>query len=296
MRRAPLLLLAIPAIAGTFGACGGGGETVTIGASAAAIRDAGQATLAADSARLEMTMTMEAAGFPGLDVPLEITASGVTDFAGGTSVVDVDMSGMFDAFSALAPEGEGLGALEGMGHLRQIQDGTVLYQCGGMYEMVAGAECVRIDLAEVPGFDASQVGGASPADATALLESLQGADGEVEEVGVEEVDGVRTTHLRGSFTLAGAIGDLPDDTAADLEQAYEQFGLDGRLDEPQQVDVWIDDEGRVRKLRQELSFGDAMGALVEVRYSDFGVEVDPDIPDDAVDLSEVVPDLGGLID
>lgn len=295
MRRAPLLLLA-PVAAGRV-ACGGAGETVTIGASAAAIRQAGETTLAADSARMDMTMTMDLGELlPGADESIELTASGITDFAGGRSEVDIDMSAMFEQFADLLPEGPGRAQVAAMfsGGLRQIQDGTVLYQCGAMYEQFAGAECIRIDLEEVPGFDATQLGGASPADAAALLESLQGTDGEVEEVGEEDIDGVRTTHLRGSFTLAAAIDELPADAAEEMQAAYEQMGLEGAFDDEQQIDVWIDDQGRVRQLRQDLGFGgdDGFGAIVEVRYSDFGTDVEIELPEDFVDGSELL----GVID
>jgi hypothetical protein len=265
-------------------------------ASAGAIASAGQATIDADTARMVTTMTMDVGGLvPGFDQPIELTAEGEVDFANDRSVLELDLGAMFEQFAG--PESGG-GEAGGLGELfgepmRMIQDGTVQYQCGPMYRLAAGAECVRIDLADLPGFDAARFGTPSPADPGALLESLQGT-GAVEEVGDEDVDGVPTTHFRGTFTLADAMADLPADASEEIEAAYERLGLDGGLDDEQRFDVWIDEDGRVRQLRQHLALGgeDGLTTSVEVRFVEFGIDVDLDLPTDVVDYEDVFGPLG----
>jgi hypothetical protein len=277
-------------------ACGGGDEQVVIEATPAAVAAAGQSTLDAESARVEFTMTVDLGGF-GLpvDAPLEIAGEGLIDFTGRRTSLELDLSSMLAAFGDDVPAGVGSMFDD---PVRSIQDGTVSYQCAGFYELLLGSECIRMDLEELTGRDLERMpANGLSADPASLLRSLGGTD-EVEEVGQEEVFGVTTTHLRGTFTLSDAIAALPGDAAEELQAAYERMGLDeSGLDTGQQFDVWVDEAGRVRQIRQTIDLGGLAGggdpATFEMRYVEFDVDVDIEVPTDAVDLSELTGLLGG---
>lgn len=109
-----------------------------------------------------------------------------------------------------------------------------------------------------------------PARQLALVDALD--HDAAEEVGTEELDGVSTTHYR----VPGDDGD---------------------------AEVWLDDEGRVRRFSFPLPTPDdvpegidvADGAVVTVEYFDFGVEVDIEVPpaEDRVDAGPLLEQLGG---
>jgi hypothetical protein len=117
--------------------------------------------------------------------------------------------------------------------------------------------------------------GAGPAglgsgDPTEVLASLGETAGDVEEVGQESVRGAETTHYR---------------TTVDLTRVE---GADKRgLGDTIRTDVWVGEDGLVRRLRQQVPFSNA-GQTGEVHftleYFDFGVEerIEPPPEDDVV--------------
>src|SRR5262245_13031465 len=150
MRAQQLILPSLVALAAA--GCGGGEDGLVVDASASAVARAGEATLDAETAQMVTTMTLDAGGLvPGLDEPIEITAHGAVDFTNHRSVTELDMGAMFEQLAGGALGGADAAALgEMFGEpIRMIQDGTVLYQCGAVYEFAAGAECVRIDASEL---------------------------------------------------------------------------------------------------------------------------------------------------
>ncbi|MFJ8810636.1 DUF1396 domain-containing protein [Streptomyces sp. NPDC102490] len=97
----------------------------------------------------------------------------------------------------------------------------------------------------------NQLGGASQADKNPATEStfLTGAK-DVEKVGTETVDGVETTHYKGTVTLADlekSIGDedkaTRDKRQKSLEQ-YEKMGLDKLT-----MDMWVDGDEQTKQFR-----------------------------------------------
>ncbi|MEU1045103.1 DUF1396 domain-containing protein [Streptomyces sp. NPDC005897] len=97
----------------------------------------------------------------------------------------------------------------------------------------------------------NQLGSASQADKNPATEStfLTGAK-DVEKVGTETVDGVKTTHYKGTVTLADlekSIGDedkaTRDKRQKSLEQ-YEKMGLDKLT-----MDMWVDGDDQTKQFR-----------------------------------------------
>jgi hypothetical protein len=159
---------------------------------------------------------------------------------------------------------------------------------------------VRVDLeetAEAEGLDAESLLGGQTGPA-GLLSQLDGASGGLEELGSEEVRGVDTTHLRVTVDTAAAI-ERSDPAIRDQLRTYaEATGLP----ETYPMELWIDDDGLVRRIRTTLDVPDAAGGGQPVTQQttlelyDFGVNVDLEAPlaEETVELADLVAELEDL--
>ncbi|MEU9217102.1 DUF1396 domain-containing protein [Streptomyces sp. NPDC048376] len=97
----------------------------------------------------------------------------------------------------------------------------------------------------------NQLGSASQADKNPATEStfLTGAK-DVEKVGSETVDGVKTTHYKGTVTLADLEKSIGDEDKATQEkrqkslEQYEKMGLDKLT-----MDMWVDGDDQTKQFR-----------------------------------------------
>jgi hypothetical protein len=221
--------------------------------------------------------------------------------AGGTKVTMTgSISGSSSDTSELSAEGEFDGEQGRMtltvtddGRTEKTDlafDGTVYYvrlPPAGSAGLPEGKEWLRVDVAEFspggPDEDLStflQFAQTNPANA---LGFLRGASDDMEEVGTEDVDGAETTHYRGTADL-----EVVADEAGDLGPVYEQLLETSEFTEIP-IDVWIDDDGRVRRLVYELPVPEARGggtATITLEFADFGADVDvtPPSEDESFDL------------
>ncbi|OPF74605.1 DUF1396 domain-containing protein [Streptomyces antioxidans] len=128
---------------------------------------------------------------------------------------------------------------------------------GGSEEAAAGLHgksWLKLDFGGPGGKAAGGLGGGSlshqaeknPADESAFL---SGAD-DVKRIGEETIDGVRTTHYRGTITLRQMRAGLKDQDAATRERreknlkTYEKVGID-RVS----MDLWVDPDGHTKRFR-----------------------------------------------
>ncbi|MBS1894553.1 MAG: LppX_LprAFG lipoprotein [Actinobacteria bacterium] len=113
--------------------------------------------------------------------------------------------------------------------VESIVDGTTSYSNSDAFEPIAdGKKWVKLDFSGA----AKLQGGATPTpgnpqEGLKVLENVQDA----EVVGKEQIDGVPTTHYRGTFPATEEV-----------------FGVKSHFSAPR-ADVWIDSQGRVRRLR-----------------------------------------------
>lgn len=274
--------IAVVALVSLVGAaCGGGG-----GASARqVVADAPAATLEASTARTSTRMTMS--GIAGTTTPIDITADGAVDFETGAAELSMDMG------EALRGTG-----MDGSMVVRTI--GDVVYLQSPLFANgvpgVTADSWLRIDLGETTqaqglGLDQlRQLGDNDPRQGLAVLRGV--TDG-VQELGSEQVRGTSTTRYRARIDLeraareAGAVTD---------EESFQRFlaTIDA---ETLRVDVWIDDDNRVRRIRMPMPLAaDAGGGevVVETEYYDFGADLDVVAPpsDDVVDLGPLLERLG----
>jgi hypothetical protein len=205
--------------------------------------------------------------------------------------------------------------LPGVGEIDAIftfDDGFVIYMdfaalLAGAPSELASKHWVSMDfdaLAELSGggVDLGKILQSSSNDPTSSLDHLRGATN-VTEVGSADVRGVDTTHYRATVDLEKAIAESP---AASKEAL--QALLDVYTDTTQEIEVWIDGDDRVRRVKTSVDMstiqlpaaampdGGFDGTMsVTQEFYDFGAEAAIDLPaDDEVidflDLLSMLPD------
>lgn len=121
---------------------------------------------------------------------------------------------------------------------------------------------------------------AGSADAGEVLRSLEAAGGDVEDLGEETVRGVSTTHYRGSIDLDRLEQKLRNEGKADVAKLVSR-AYESETSIP--VEVWIDQDGIVRRIREVLPIGDGDGGTgltmdMQIELYDFGAEPDISLP------------------
>lgn len=113
------------------------------------------------------------------------------------------------------------------------------------------------------------LGPSDPADpdASSLLGGLASVIGPVQRVGTQAVDGVSTTEYR--FVVE------PDKVTAKMTKATAQqkVEIDQSFGPAHPVLIWVDDQGRLRRIQVQLVFPNVATMTSTVTYSDFGVAV-----------------------
>jgi len=171
-------------------------------------------------------------------------------------------------------------------------DGLVMYMRSPLFRTLPSDKWVKLDmekLAKKEGIDLSSVLDAGQADPSQSLNMLM-ASTDAHPVGYDRVRGVFTTH----YTLNVDLGRLAKGSAA-LRKSFEMLrNLTGVQSFP--AEAWIDDQGRVRRMKIDMSFNTPTGgaftmAMTEDLYA-FGVKVkvQPPDPSQVVDAAAL---LGG---
>ena len=172
----------------------------------------------------------------------------------------------------------------GPGTIEIIRDDTTMYMRGGVIAEVAGdAETwVEVDLgSDSPAARQLQDLAAGQSDPSLLPDDLFGVTEEVEAIGTRSVDGVETTGYRISVDLVTALERVPGENREALRLNIEEIQRGGGETELD-AEVWIDDEGFVRRTVYEYVGAEQLGGGVIRAVSDlseFGEPVDLQIPD-----------------
>jgi hypothetical protein len=261
IRRTLLALLVTTALA----ACGGGdgdadgGEATRAVDGYTALRAAPEATLDAGPAKLHYLI--EVGG-------QRIEADGVADMAHQLMSLDL--------------------AIPGAGEVQMVVRERTLYMQvpeEARSELGVTTPWLSIDTLRageaVTGMTSGVGGSNDPGDALAGLRGV--AEDGVDEVGTEELRGVRTTHFRADVDLRKAIeesGDVTDREA--FERFAEQLGGGTAT-----YDVWLDDDGLVRKLRFDAPV-QGTEVVVTMELYDFGEADLPLVPaaEDVTDITD----------
>lgn len=160
---------------------------------------------------------------------------------------------------------------EGTAEIRLVD--KAMYIGGGpeAAKEMDGKSWIKFDLSGT-GVDEqmNQMGSASQADKNPATEStfLTGAK-DVEKVGTETVEGVKTTHYKGTVTLADLEKTIGDEGEATREkrqkslEQYEKMGVDKLT-----MDMWVDGDDRTKQFRMR---ADADKGPLDMTFTFLGV-------------------------
>ncbi|MCX5036004.1 MULTISPECIES: LolA-like protein [Streptomyces] len=160
---------------------------------------------------------------------------------------------------------------EGTAEIRLVD--KAMYIGGGpeAAKEMDGKRWIKFDLSGT-GVDEqmNQMGSASQADKNPATEStfLTGAK-DVEKVGTETVEGVKTTHYKGTVSLAHlekSIGDEDEATREKREKSleqYEKLGVDKLT-----MDMWVDGDDQTKQFRMR---ADADKGPLDMTFTFLGV-------------------------
>jgi hypothetical protein len=144
---------------------------------------------------------------------------------------------------------------------------------------------IELDLAKLArqrGVDLGGLLNASPTPSNALA-YLQGAH-DVHKVGDEQVGGDDTTHYRVTADVRRAARKAKGSTRSSLKGVITDAGV-----KQLPVDVWVDSNGYIRKVRYEEHAGRQQAAQVTIELHDFGarVAIKPPPKETVVDLTQL---------
>ncbi len=246
-----------------------------------------QATTAAKSARIAMTISADGTGSKAFG----LTSDGVADFVTGDSDLTMKLNG---AGADFFPGGIEVRTVDGASYTKLPES------IGGIF---GGAHWLKMPnfgaAGLVPGFDQS--------DPTQFLAYLETISNSVKKVGTESIRGVETTHYSAILDLAKAVN--RSHVPASLKDALGKiFKKDGSsLTIP--ADVWVDNDGLARRIQLKLDLGkladdsaagnNADGAstmTMSMDLYDFGAPVHVAAPpaSDTIDFNDFGKNVGGL--
>ena len=256
---------------------GCGGDTLSFDP----VANAASTTIASQSERVSFTATMNIDGVGGM----AFSGAGIFDGRSRTGALNM-------RFTLPADVQAQLGVVDPT--MQMIMDGRhglVMYMRSQLFRTLAADKWVKLDmekLAKKQGIDLSSVMDANRADPSQTLQMLM-ASKDAHPIGFDRVRGVFTTH----YTLNVDLGRLAKGSK-ELGKTYEMLRkLTGVQSYP--AEAWIDDQGRVRRLKIDMSFNGPTGGAFTMSMSEdlyaFGVKVNVQPPDasQVVDASALLP-------
>lgn len=224
------------------------GGTAVSGCGASATLDpiarAAEVTSHQEGARISLTMRFSSSALPG---GLAITANGYIDERHRSGEMSMDLSGIPGA--AALPGG-------GVGTVQMIFQYPVIYMnmpsLAG--RLPGGKTWMKLDLnkaAQTAGIDISQFSSLNQTDPTQFLDYLRASSGDVARVGDEPLGGMSTTHYRATLQLSRILDRLPASQQALAKTALEKLGNASAIP----VDVWVDAQGRLRRMQLSIGAG-----------------------------------------
>jgi hypothetical protein len=267
-----LLVLALACCAAVLAGCGISKTIDPVAAAATKTEDAGGVKV-----HMTMQVTDPATG------PVTITADGVTDDTQADMTMDFSqVPGASQAFA-------GDSSME----MRFLEEGgdPVLYMHVPFLasKLPGGQTWVRMDLEQAGksmGIDFSQLMSGANENPGQTLDMLR-ASGDVTEVGTEDLDGVSTTHYTATIDLTKEADRLGSGGQA-MVQRLIAMGAPSTIP----VDVWVSDDGYVRRMTMDESMvqqGRATDMKLTLDMSDYGTTVNVTAPpsDETYDITDL---------
>jgi len=229
---------------------------------------------------------------PGFSDAFRFGGEGAWDAKVGKTQMSLDLSSLVDMMKGMAGSLGGDASAAGLDgddfKFEVVLDGLVMYMRMPFLadKLPGGKEWVKIDLREaasqVPGLDLDQFMQFANNGPQTTLEYLEGVSGPIEPVGTETVHGARTTQYRTSIDVAKMTNAVPEGQREALgsmiDQLVKQTGLDSIP-----VDVWVGEDGLVRKLVMTLTMkqpggSDSATASMTFELFDYGEPVHITLP------------------
>jgi hypothetical protein len=271
-----LSLLAVPAAATALASCGAY-EPLREG-----VEDAADRTIDTRTADLSVEASAGIEGVPSAKIHIE--GDGQMDLA--RNLVRLDLE------ATVPGHGRGIRMEEIM-----TADGTVMYlRSPRTGDLPAGKEWIRIDLVKASkrlGVDPTALPQASQNDPAEMLRFLR-AVSDVKPVEFERLDGVTTIHHKAKVDLKRYPDLAPAHRRADARRSVRRLIelMGGRSTMP--MDVWVDEAKLVRRIAMDMGMrlpgGRSMQTTFDLRFSDFGSDVDVELPADGktIDYDDLV--------
>lgn len=303
--RKALALLAAAGVVAVAAGCGGAGTSLSADPlTPEQLAQAASASAEAQSSRFELAFDMT---FPGMPGTFAFSGEGAFDATNERATMSLDLSSLGGLLGGL------MGGLGGFTpgqappdftrpdawKLDAIVDGQVVYlRFPAMSsELPEGKTWVRMDAAAqgktAQDFGLSGLGDFTNEDPRALLEILEAVSGEIETVGTEELRGTQTTHYRATLDLRHFDQLAPKADSQELGEMLDELVEQAGFSELP-FDVWLDDEGLVRKVEASFSMApegesEKLEASLSFELYDYGVEVDvaPPPADEVADASSL---------
>ena len=266
------------------------GSVESDGGPIAVLAAAPEATAATDTARV--AFQMEGTG----EMPISMAAEGLIDFANKRTSMEMDLGEMMASMGA--PSGVD-------GRMQFVLDDLTMYMRSGLFSAMGAPGVgpdtwIRFDLetlGQQQGMDLGQLMGGSTNDPRQGLAFLKGVtEGGVQEVGTEDVRGESTTHYKATVDLEKAASE----SGAFVDEASFRTFIDQFETTEIDVDAWLDDEGRVRRISMPLPLPASNPAAAQLGemsmsmdYFDFGTDAEIEIPTDSVDFQKLMANAGG---
>jgi hypothetical protein len=282
-RRSRALTIAVVAAVSVLAGCGASQPFPYGGASAPGVDVPGPAVLAAvkatnseKSAKVAMRMEMDGLG----DQKFEMNADGVMSLDGKSIDITAKVDAADESFEM---------KMRGVG-------GAFYMNMSG----VPGAPDGWMKLSTKDLGASAGPGLGTAGNPNQLLDYLYGVADTVKEVGHEDVRGVATTHYFAVLDLNRVLDDeaVPPPVRDRLRG---EFGGLGIVMPMIPADIWVDDEGLVRKMQMVIDFSEMFGGFVgddaptiittmTVELYDFGtpVHIEPPPPDEVIPFDEAV--------
>lgn len=272
MRR---LLPALLAMLGLFVTACGTDATIRVDDTIdgrAVLAAAPDATRNAGTAHLSMHIELSGPGVPEGTV---VFGSGRIDFVARRAFLTYDMGPLAEGQS-----------------MATIMTTDAMYTGSSMFSEEIGATWLRLrysTLSKQLGIDiedlmAGQMGG----DPSAMLDQLYGVSDDVEVIGTELIRGIDTTHYHATIDPEDLLEQVDENERDAVEALLRAAGNTTGHD----IDVWVDDEGLVRRQVMTMTMG-TMSQTLTADFYDYGVDVVIEIPeDDVIDLEDVLDQMG----
>jgi hypothetical protein len=221
-------------------------------------------------------------------VKIEFAIAGKAVKGGGRGAFDTSSTGA--GRLAMTVEGNSGGATT----VDTISSGALLYIRTPVFQQALppGKEWVRVDLARLAkqnGVDLGSLVDSNPTPKGALA-YLRGSTGKVEELGKEKVKGEDTTHYKTTIDLEQAAKRAKGSTRQSIRRVIDVAGVT-KLP----VEVWVGDDGYVRKVTYVQHSGRNQSAKITMEMYDFGSPVTITAPPPAtvIDFQKMLTPQGG---